>query len=105
MEKYFCDIVDAISSAEKILPKSKPKIGRDYWSRDLSDLKQASYDAFILWRDVGGPSSGPIFDEKKNSSYRYKCAVRKAKRNFDQAHCDKIHEDLLSNNNNRFWRS
>ena len=105
IEKYFSDIIDAICKADKCLPRSKPGISRDFWTPELTELKTASYDAFIIWRDVGKPSSGPIFDLKKKANARYKFAVRKAKNTFDQSRSDAIHSNLVNGNNNRFWKS
>ena len=105
IENYFCDIVNAISKAEKLLPRSRPGISKDYWNDDLTNLKTASHDAFIIWRDVGKPVSGPVFDLKKNTNYQYKLAVRRAKRSFDQTRSDTIHDNLVTNNNIKFWRS
>ena len=105
IEKYFSDIVHAINMADKILPRSKPMTSKDYWNSELTDLKKASFDAFCLWRDGGRPPSGPIHDLKVKSHCHYKVALRKAKRVFDQDHCDKMHNDLIGGNRNRFWKS
>ena len=105
LEKYFCDIVDAIDNADKILPRSRPGVSRDFWNSDLTDLKAASFDAFTLWRDSGRPSSGPIYELKKNTGSRFKLAVRKAKKEFNQEQCNTIHENLVTDGNVKFWRS
>ena len=105
IEKYFCDIVAAIETADKCLPRVKPGISKSYWNNELSDLKTASFEAFQLWRDSGKPLSGPIFDLKKKSHYRYKYAIRNAKRRFDQNLCDSIHLDLLNKDSNGFWKA
>ena len=105
IEEYYCAIVDAISNADKLLPRSKPGVSKDYWNVDLTNLKAASFDAFIIWRDSGKPSSGPIFDLKKSANSRYKLAVRKAQKTFDKGRSDTIHNDLVNRNSTRFWKS
>ena len=70
IENYFCDIVNAIQTADKFLPRVKPGISKSYWTNELSDFKTASFDAFTIWCDAGKPSSGPIFDLKKKSHYQ-----------------------------------
>ena len=105
IEKYFSDIVSAINEADQCLPRSRPGISKDFWNGELTDLKKASFDAFVMWRDSGKPSSGVIFDLKKKSQYQYKHAVKKAKKLFDQERSDKIHEGLLDGSCKRFWKS
>ena len=51
------------------------------------------------------PSSGVIFELKKKSQLRYKCAVKKAKKLFDQDRSDRIHESLLDGSSKQFWKS
>ena len=105
IEKYFTDIVKAIEVADQCLPRARPGISKDYWSHELTDLKSASYDAFILWCDSGKPSSGPIYDLKRSTNYRFKLAVKNAKKAFDQRRSDNIHDNLVTGNTNKFWKS
>ena len=105
LEKYFTDIVNAIQIADQCLPRARPGISKDYWSPELTDLKNASYDAFILWCDNGKPSSGPIYDLKRSTSYRFKLAIKKAKKTFDQGRSDNIHNNLITGNTVKFWKS
>ena len=60
IEKYFTDIVSAIEKADKCLPRSRPGLSKSFWNDELTSLKKASYDAHIMWRDSGRPSSGLI---------------------------------------------
>ena len=104
IEKYFCDIVQAISYADKVLPRSRVGISKDYWSDELTDLKNASHDAYCLWRDSGKPLSGPIYELKRSTQCNYKLSVRRSKKAFDRSKCDKMHEDLLNGNSTNFWK-
>ena len=105
IEKYFSDIINAIEVADQCLPKARPGISKDYWSPELTDLKKASYDAGTLWCDSGKPASGPIYDLKRSTSYRFKLAVKNSKKAFDQSRSDNIHNNLVTGNTNKFWKS
>ena len=48
-----------------------------------------------MWRDSGRPSSGLIFNLKKEAHFRYKCAVGRSKKLSDQDRSDRIHESLI----------
>ena len=104
IERYFNDIVTAISDADKCIPRSRPGISKDFWNDELTKLKNASLDASILWRDSGRPSSGLVFNMKKEAHYRYKCAVRRARKLFDQDRSNKIHESLINGFSRDFWK-
>ena len=105
IEQYFLDIIAAINKADKCLPRSRPGISKDYWNDDLTNLKKASYDAFLIWRDAGRPGSGPVHDLKKNAQSRYKYETKKAKKLFDQSRSDGIHNDLVNNDGVKFWKA
>ena len=103
IEKYFNDIISAISDADKCIPRSRPGVSKDFWNEVLTNLKKASHDAFLMWRDSGRPPSGEIFNLKKETHYRYKYAVKRAKKLFDQERSDSIHESLIGGNGRNFW--
>ena len=105
IEKYYCDIVNSITIADSILPRSCPTIQRDYWNDELGKLKKASIDASDLWKSSGRPSSGVIFNMKKDTHYRYKLHVRRSQRQFDQTRNDDLHKHLLTKNSTSFWKS
>ena len=78
LEKLHEDIVLAVARADQCLPRKKHGISKPYWSSELSELKQKSFDAHELWRSCNCPRSGPIFDEKQRCSYAYKRYLRKS---------------------------
>ena len=104
IENYFNDIVTAISDADKCIPRTRPGLSKSFWNDELSSLKNASYDAYIMWRDSGRPSSGLIFNLKKDAHYRYKCAIRRSKKLSDQDHSDRIHDGLINGSGKDFWK-
>ena len=46
-----------------------------------------------------------MYDLKRNTYYRYKHAIKQAKKGFDQGRSDEIHSDLTNNNSTKFWKS
>ena len=104
IERYFEDILKAITTASKCLPKSRPGISKDYWSESLSSKKYASYDAHKIWCDNGKPCSGPLFELKKKAFYDYILSIKRAKSDFDQSRVDEMHHSITSKDSNRFWQ-
>ena len=92
-----------MAEADLILPHKNNFCRNDYWSSELSRLKQMSIDAAALWRDLGRPSHGPIFENKRRTYYNYKYSLRRHKRDRDQLRIDNLHDDLISNRADKFW--
>lgn len=105
IEKYFSEVINAVNVADRHLPRVKPFVRKDYWNEELSNLKEASCDAFKLWKENGRPSTGPIRDIKVKAHLQYKRAIRTAKREFDQSSFDRMHVNLLDRNTFDFWKS
>ena len=80
IEKYFSDITTAIYNAQVCLPRSRPGTAKSFWNSELTELKNASYDAFNLWRDTGKPSSGVIFVMKNKPITVTNMLLKKRKR-------------------------
>ena len=105
IEKYYNDILNCLRISEQQLPRCKPTVKKSYWNDELSSLKNDSIVAHDYWRLNNCPRSGPIFEAKKHAYYKYKLFIRDCKTRKDQAHVDKLNEDLLSGDHDKFWRS
>ena len=105
IEEYYSRILNAIYSADAVLPRCNPSVNKQYWNDELSRLKRESIDAYTLWDTNGRPSSGSIFEIKKNAHYRYKLRLRQMQNQFYQSQNDCLHDHLLDRNSARFWQS
>ena len=105
IEKYYNDIVIAVSQAESVLPKTDPNKQRSFWNPELVDLKQRSIDCNNHWKNNGSPRSGPIFKCRKRCHYTYKAAIRRAKVDCEKQCTTDLHNDLLEKNGISFWNS
>ena len=105
IEKYYHDIISCIAVADKTLPRRRHGFSKPYWSPELTDLKQKSYDAHRLWLDHGRPRSGAVFHEKRQTSLQYKLFLRRSKKAVDDGLSDDLTGHLINNDNGNFWRS
>jgi len=61
IEKFYTDIVHAITEASKVSVPSLPHQAlKDFWNDDLDYLKRQSIDIHNLWKAVGKPRNGYI---------------------------------------------
>ena len=105
LETFYNKIISAIESADNCLPRKKHGLAKDFWSPELTNLKQKSFDANELWKSCGSPRSGPIFDEKVRSNLLYKSHLRKAKSDTDCRMSTNLSNDLLNKDCNNFWKT
>ena len=105
LEKYYCNIVKAIAKADEVLPRRKHGINKPFWSPELSELKRKSHDAFILWKSVGCPRSGIIYNEKISTHSQYKRQLRRSKRADAGNLSDALSQSLLNHDSNTFWKN
>ena len=105
VERYYNEIINCIKTADHQLPRFTPTVRKCYWDQTLSELKNDSIVSHDFWKLHGCPKSGPIFEAKKNSHYKYKLYLRNCKSNRNQNHVDALNTDLANGDNNKFWRS
>ena len=104
LEDYYHKVRHAIAVADTYLPRSNVN-QKHFWNEDLSRLKQESIDAYNLWKDVGRPSTGVVFDMKKSAHYRYKSFLRRYQADCEQEKNENLHEDLIDKDTINFWKS
>ena len=104
IQNYFHDIESAVLHADSFLPRTVPTIQKPYWSSSISELKQKSIDCCRFWRANGSPKSGPIYTCKVQCSFKYKKAIRNAKRDFINGGNDELFNNLTAHDSNAFWK-
>ena len=104
IEWYYEEIVMAILNAEQSLPHVNPAIQWSFWSDELSFLKNESVNSTNEWKQAGCPSSGPLYDSKKDCHYRYKKEIQKCKQEDEKRRNDALYNDLIGHDTNAFWK-
>ena len=105
VQKEYDDLLNCLRVADSSLPRFKTGLSRDWWSKELDELKSKSIDIHSAWKNAGRPRQGPLHTERLKVRAAYKSALRKAQRAPKQALWDRIHMSLASNDTNSFWKS
>ena len=105
IEQYYTDILRCIHLADLQLPRHRPTVTKEYWSEELTLLKNDSIVAHDFWKLNGSPRTGPIFEAKKKSHYLYKLRIRQARDEFNQEKIDSLNENLIDGDHHKFWNS
>ena len=94
-----------LKEADASLPRHKPGTEKEWWSENLTDLRNKSIEIQTLWIEQGRPRQGPVHEERLRIRAAYKRAIRAAQRAPKQAAWDRLHTTLAEKDTNSFWKS
>jgi len=101
---YYNSLVDALITATNYnIPFVQVNTFKPFWSSELSELKEASYNAHQLWILCDKPNSGLVNNLRRESKYKYKLALRQAMRQEELQIDDEISNLYLKKDVNKFW--
>ena len=105
LQEAYDDIVGQLKVADQILPRSTQGHQKEWWTAELSELKQQSIDIEELWISHGRPGSGPTHQERLRVRAAYRKAIRAAQRAPKQAKWNRLHAAMENNETSDFWKS
>ena len=91
-------------SAQIAIPKIKADSLKFWWDDTLDDLKNNSVNSFRLWKSVGKPRNGPIFEEMSRHRLLYRNQIRANKNSSLIQISNDLHDALLKKDTNGFWK-
>ena len=94
-----------IEASDQIPRKRSAGVAKDWWSPELSRLKNQSIDIQALWLQQGRPRQGPIFNERLRVRAAYKNAIRCAKKAPKTAAWNCLHATLADEDSDAFWKT
>ena len=104
IQQEYDSILDSIISASKCLPKTKPGVEKDWWTQELTGLRNQSIAIQDLWLSEGRPRQGPTHQERLRVRAAYKNAIRKEKRAPKQKAWNRLHVAMEAEDTNSFWK-
>ena len=104
IQAEFDSITHQLSSADKILPRHKPGVQKNWWTEELSALKTQCMEIHQIWQAEGKPRQGAIYNERMRVRAEYRKAIRNAQRKPKQSCWNRLHETLASKSTDSFWK-
>ena len=104
-KREYRNLVKCVKDADSSLPRFKPGKEKDWWTDDLTRLKQQSIEIHSLWISEGRPRQGPTHEERIRVRAVYKYAIRSAQRSPKQKSWNRMHSSLCEKETDSFWRS
>ena len=94
-----------LKTADSTLTRHKPGVEKDWWTPELSILRDQSILIHRRWEDEGKPRQGLTHLERLRIRSAYKKAIRQAQKAPKQQAWNRLHSSMLSSNTNSFWKS
>ena len=98
-------LLSCLEEAAAPLPRHKPGVEKDWWTRDLTILRDQSISIHRRWVALGKPRQGAIHLERLRIRAAYKKALRDAQKAPKQKSWNRLHSSMVSNDTNSFWKS
>ena len=97
------------SSSLNSIAKCKQVSATNYVVPGWNDLvKEQHLDArnsYVLWRNLGKPRHGPVFDTMSRSRLQFKYSLRQCRAMEDTARADGMAKSLQTKDTYKFWQS
>lgn len=104
IDEMYNQVVQILSnSASLFIPNYRQNFLKFWWNQELECLKQESIDSSLLWKSVGRPRSGPIYERRNRARRAYRSAIRKKENDSVHNYSNDLHEALLKKNGTAFW--
>ena len=78
---------------------------KSWWTPTLTLLRQQSIDIHNLWKLEGCPHHGTTNRERLRVKAAYKKAIKEAQRAPQQASWNRLHDAMVTNDTDTFWKS
>ena len=95
--------MDDLSAAES-LPRHERGVKKDWWTPELTRLRDKSIAIHELWKTEGRPRQGPTHVERLQVRAAYKKALRLAKNGPKQASWNRLHTAMEQKDTTSFWK-
>ena len=105
IQEEYDKIVGHVISASSALPRHKQGVEKDWWTPDLTRLKNQSIDIERIWAAEGRPGHGPTHLERMRVRADYRRAIAAARKAPKQAAWNRLHTEMATNETNSFWNS
>jgi len=105
IDQIYDDIVSVLTTGAKLyVPTGHKNFYKFWWNEELSALKEAAVSSNQLWKAVGKPRQGPIFDKRQLCKARYRKSLRDVQKLNTVSYTYDLHEALLAKDGPTFWR-
>jgi len=107
IDKLYQDICNTLHECSKACIESVSSTSNNHvtpgWNDYIKDLHHEARSAYVMWRDLGKPRTGPISELMRRSRLIFKYALRQCKRNEQTLRADAMAKDFECKDVKSFW--
>ena len=104
LQMEYDEIISCMQNASKLLPKATRGVEKDWWSSNLTQLREKSIEIHRVWVSEGRPRHGATNAERLNVRAAYKCEIRRAKKAPKQQAWNRLHQAMTDHDTGDFWK-
>ena len=104
IQREYDDIIYAVTEASKQLPKAAKGVEKEWWSSNLTKLRDQSMAIQSAWIAEGRPRHGPTQTERLRVRAAYKHEIRCAKKMPQHEAWDRLHTAMIDHDSESFWK-
>ena len=104
IEKEYEDIRSCLIAPSDALPRRRAGVEKDWWTPELTQLKDQSVAIHQLWLNEDRPRQGTTYLERLRVRAAYKNALRQAKKAPKQAAWNRLHSAMATQDTDSFWK-
>ena len=98
IDDFYSRVLDILHRAsDSVVPKRSKNFYKFWWDEELDILKEDSIKSCRIWKAVGRPRSGPIFDSYRKAKAAYRAELRSRQRSEESFYTNELHEALQKN--------
>ena len=106
VDSIYNDIVTVLNNAAHMyVPRRHKDFYKFWWSEGLKIAKAASVESNNVWKAVGKPRQGPIYDKRNKCRLAYRQLIREEEKREKLTYTNDLHDALLRKDAKRFWNS
>ena len=104
IQREYDEILSCLITASDSLPRRRAGVEKDWWTSELTQLRDQSIAIQQLWISEGRPRQGSTYLERLRVRAVYKHSIRLAKKAPKQAAWDRLHTAMSTQDTNSFWK-
>ena len=107
IDKLYNDIIQALRNSSKFVLDKSNTVRKHVipgWNEHVKDAHEAARSAFCMWRRLGKPRTGSVYEIMKRSRAVFKHVLRFCKQQEKKTKMNRLAESLFNNNQVTFWK-
>jgi len=105
IDSLYNDVVVILTTgANNFVPQYRKNFFKFWWDEELNILKSDSIESDKLWKSVGKPRQGPVFEKRQSCRLNYRKRLRDSQKAETVSYTNDLHDCLMEKNGPAFWK-